>query len=128
MELWVDGGCLGRNPSSLGVYWSVAIRHADGTTTRVIEREESAAHSTNNQAEALAILAALHVAADEPSTIWSDSQLLVEQSMGRWRCNEPTLRVLVADIQQRLRARALAGAPVTLQWHARSHSVAALGH
>ncbi len=90
---------------------------------------------TNNEAEYDTLIAALEAVlkrlqenkADPASArleVWGDSQLVINQILGEWKCDEPRLQV------RRDRARALLArfGDVRLQHHGREHSVAILGH
>ncbi len=96
IRFWTDGGMLGgKNPSTEGVYWSTFRALPSGVSGLVIVREKSREHFTNNEAEWLALRATLRFARQfhpqEHIQIYSDSQLIVNQFNGRWRCQNPRL-------------------------------------
>jgi probable phosphoglycerate mutase len=100
---YIDGGARG-NPGPAG--FGVRIEHPDGTL--VAEFGESIGTATNNVAEYRALLAALEWArahGHRALHVRSDSLLLVQQMLGRYKVKHPGLqplhakaRVLVHDI------------------------------
>ena len=98
--LYTDGGARG-NPGPAG--YGIRIEQPDGTL--VDEFYESIGVATNNVAEYRALLAALEWAKQHGHTdvlVRSDSKLLVEQMLGRYKVKHPGLQPLHA------RARLLA--------------------
>lgn len=127
VEMWCDGGMIGRrNPSPEGVYWSVGIART-GEPYHV-ERYESSRHRTNNDAEWLALLSALTLAADrfphESVLIRSDSQLVVNQFLGIYRCKERKF----AEYRDQAYALEDRIEQVTIEWVPRKIIVRQLGH
>lgn len=126
---YVDGGMIGRkNPSPKGVYYSVYRHDPNGVSARVISLQENHDYHTNNDAEWLALLAALKFAREhhphEPIVIYSDSQIIVNQFNGRWR-----IRILRHRHFARTALRL--AAPLhscTVEWRSRKHMVKRLGH
>lgn len=97
---YIDGGARG-NPGPAG--YGIRIEQPDGTL--VGEFCESIGVATNNVAEYRALLAALEWASEHGHTdvlVRSDSKLLVEQMLGRYKVKHPGLQPLHA------RARLLA--------------------
>jgi ribonuclease HI len=97
---YIDGGARG-NPGPAG--YGVRMERPDGTL--VDEFHESIGIATNNVAEYRALLAALEWARahdERPVHIRSDSLLLVQQMLGRYKVKHPGLQPLHA------RARLLA--------------------
>lgn len=97
MEAYVDGGCHGNGSASATMYGSFCI---DGYS-----EYHNFGRGTNNQAEYLALIWLLdflsqHEQFDTDITIYCDAQLVVNQIKGRWRCNDKTLQVLLADATQ----------------------------
>ncbi|MEP7305340.1 MAG: reverse transcriptase-like protein [Acidobacteriota bacterium] len=100
---YIDGGARG-NPGPAG--FGVRIEQADGTL--VAEFGESLGTATNNVAEYRALLAALEWARAQGHRalhVRSDSLLLVQQMLGRYKVKHPGLqplhakaRVLVHDL------------------------------
>jgi len=96
--IYTDGASSGNpGPSSIGV----VIQDGQG---RVISRiSRSIGHTTNNQAEYRAIIAALEEASRlgaEEVEIRSDSELVVKQLKGRYRVKKATLRPLYQKVVQ----------------------------
>ena len=121
--LYCDGGMLGpKNPSPEGVMWSV---YADPPGA-VMERGESREHHTNNEAEYLALKAALEYARrNHPSarlTVRMDSLFVVNTYNGTWRLNGLPLRRL------RQQCREVADRAITLEWQPRRELVKRVGH
>ena len=85
---YVDGGSLG-NPGPSGI--GVVIEGSDGGTIRIarwIGRQD------NNVAEYLALLEALQYALALKATaihVYSDSEVVVRQMTGEYRCRSPRL-------------------------------------
>ncbi|HEX5505009.1 MAG TPA: ribonuclease HI family protein [Thermomicrobiales bacterium] len=125
-----DGGSKG-NPG-LG-YGSYELTSSAGQSKQ--KRLEFGDRITNNEAEYLTLIAALedlaamierheHKPADYAVRVRGDSQLVIQQLLGRWKVNHPNMKPLHA------RARALLArfGRVDLAWHARANSVRTLGH
>lgn len=116
---------LGKNPSPIGVFWSVLCEPEEGD--RQLFREESREYHTNNDAEWLALRAALqHATAHWPDaslTIHSDSLIICNQFNGVWKTR--------LERHGRLRHQCLAianGREVNVEWRPRKQVVARLGH
>jgi len=131
VKYWVDGGMLGgRNPSTVGVFWSAycSVPTKDAPNGLVVARQESHSHFTNNDAEWLAVQAALCHASihhkGQSLVIHSDSELIVNQFMRRYKINNERLRVL-AEQAWRL---ANGFHNVDLVWVSRKVMVKLLGH
>lgn len=81
MDIYIDGGTRNSN-----------ICLVDGNKTIVKHRSK---HPTNNELEYLALLYALGYVRDkyrcQDITIYSDSQLVVNQINGKWRVTTPNL-------------------------------------
>lgn len=129
VRFWVDGGMMdGKNPSKVGVYWSAWRALPEGTEGLIIKRHYSIEHFTNNEAEWLALRAALRFAlthhAKEQVQIYSDSQLVVNQFNGKWRCRIARLLTLARqcwDLAEKLPT-------CTLTWAPRREMIKRLGH
>lgn len=126
---WVDGGMLGpRNPSPEGVFWSVYRRLPSGAERIVIAREQSKDYTTNNEAEWLAVRAALRFAfkyhVNMNIHIFSDSELVVNQYIGRYQCKQPRLQVLARECWALQREFP----DCVLSWCPRREMVRRLGH
>jgi ribonuclease HI len=129
IRFWVDGGMLdGHNPSKVGVYWSVYRALPSGQEGIVIGRASSKAHFTNNEAEWLALRAALRFAfkhhVQYMLSIHSDSQLIVRQFNKQWRCLDAKLQVIARECWE----LAKEFPKVTLAWRPRREMVKRLGH
>ncbi len=92
---FIDGAARGNpGPAGAGVYVS-----AEGEQPAE-EHFEALGHATNNVAEYRALLLALRRAearGDAEVSIMSDSLLLVQQMLGRFRVKAPHLQALSAD-------------------------------
>lgn len=120
---WVDGGVLQRNPSPVGVYWSIVLEGDPSGPRRYDDKHLR----TNNEAEWCAVREALrHALARElrPVVIYSDSLLVVNQYNGRYAVR--AARLLRLRVECRLLASRLPF--VALQWRPREELVARLGH
>lgn len=85
----IDGGARG-NPGPAG--YGVVIEDAAGRT--VAELSEFLGHQTNNYAEYMGLLAALHYAREQGKKaleVISDSELLVRQINGQYKVRSPIL-------------------------------------
>lgn len=117
-EIYIDGGCSG-NPGPM----RIAI--VDGKHNIVKETEKG----TNNIAEYQALLYALIYIKKEYNKsikcirIRSDSNLIVNQFNGNWKCKDATLRKY---LDRALEIAAEAKALITVEWIKRSDNPA--GH
>ena len=99
---FIDGAARGNpGPAGAGVYvWAEEGRPAE-------EHFEALGHQTNNVAEYRALLLALRRAAEREASdvsIASDSLLLVQQMLGRFRVKAPHLQPLFADALRRAKS------------------------
>ena len=122
LTIYADGGNNGSNPST-SVYWSVAIYR--GETLLYKETVQSPFYSTNNEAEYMAVDLAISqgIKYEQPNElidIRSDSQLVVNQINGLWKCKKKPLQDLLANIYLRDNMR--------LSWVSRDLIVEYLGH
>ncbi len=100
--LFFDGACHG-NPGPVGA--GVAL-HVDAHAP-VVESHGFGFDATNNVAEYLALIRGLELALDqgvERLEVRGDSQLVIRQVTGAWRCRQPHLRPL-RDRARELRDR-----------------------
>jgi ribonuclease HI len=122
-----DGGSLG-NPGK--GYGSYEITGPDGTIAA--RQVQFGNDMTNNQAEFLAVIAALEDllervgpgAASLSLAVRGDSQLVIRGLTGEWRVKHPGLQPLhqrAADLLRRF-------GNVDLAWHSRRESVRTFGH
>lgn len=125
-----DGGAKGNPGLGYGSY-EISTRAGDRKTRRL----DFGDNITNNEAEYLTLIAALEGLAAmigrhgrQPSDfslcIRGDSQLVVQQLLGRWKVNHPNMRPL----HERAGALLHGFGRVDLAWHARANSVRTLGH
>lgn len=127
-EIVFDGGALG-NPG-LG-YGSYEIT-SNGSVLRPVQREEYGDNVTNNQAEYRTLIEALrwladHLGPERASAsvlVNGDSQLVLNQLMGKWKVKNAGLR----PYWQEARGLISTFGEVHLVWHDRSNSVRRLGH
>ena len=85
---YVDGGSHG-NPGPSGI--GVVIEHPTGETVRI---SKWIGHQDNNVAEYVALLEALQHAVDTRARalhVYSDSEIVVKQMIGLYRCRSPRL-------------------------------------
>lgn len=135
LKLFCDGGIIGsRNPGD-GVYWSVGKAVGEhGNDTEIVEKDGTYDYKTNNEAEYLALNAALLYAATEHSNgirrviIHSDSQLIVNQFNDEWKCGQERLQKLLEQVRRNARFLEMAGMTVEVMWVKRTVSVRRLGH
>jgi ribonuclease HI len=94
---FIDGSCLG-NPGESGC--GIVLRTEDGT---VLEKAgKYLGHSTNNIAEYQGLLYCLELALKHRAdslTVYSDSQLLVNQINGSYRVKKPHLMELHGKVE-----------------------------
>lgn len=130
LELVFDGGSLG-NPGA--GYGSFEMKDREGFCE--ISRLDFGDNVTNNQAEYRSLIAGLEAAVSHAGKLgWppqglhlrvrTDSQLVVQQVLGRWKVRHPNLQPLST------RARALVArfGSTDIAWHPRVESVRILGH
>lgn len=99
IEIFTDGGSR-NNPGDAGL-GAYIVR--DGIV--LAELSEYLGKQTNNFAEYTAVIRALEWCVEnglsgEVLSCKMDSKLVVEQVQGRWKVKEPTLRPLVARVQE----------------------------
>lgn len=135
MHLFCDGGVLGGSNPGIGTYWSVGKGVGEGRQeTEIVERDESYDYTTNNESEYLALNAALLYAATQHEhgvrrvIIHSDSQLIVNQFSGDWKCGQPHLQKLLELVRRNARFLKMTGITVEVVWVKRSVNVRRLGH
>jgi len=126
-EIVFDGGALGNPGKGYGSYEITC----GGTVIRR-HRHEYGDNVTNNQAEYRTLIEALKWLSSElgdasKSTallVNGDSQLVLNQLMGKWKVKNEGLRPYHREASDLIRAFA----KVSLVWHDRSNSVRRLGH
>lgn len=135
LKLYIDGGCIGKNPSTVGVYWSVGREHPGGRIELLTARAEDRTRFTNNDAEYLALLDALEKATAITGAegirqvrIHCDSELIVNQFNGRYKIGEPRLKLLCQTARSAAEFLHQSGIEVELVWVPRAENVRRLGH
>lgn len=132
IRFYVDGGTFVRDRAVYGVYWSVCCEDP-AQEKPVMIRKQDMTHTTNNDAEWLALLDALRYAVEHyetaaasplPIVIYSDSQLIVKQFSGEYRSK------VARHHRFRDECRALAARLtfVVVEWRPREVMVEKLGH
>lgn len=88
-QLYVDGGVIGKNPSSIGGTWAArlvmngtVIREASGVITPA---EAGLPAITNNLTEMLALVSGLEMIPNTTWTIYSDSQVTLGRAFDGWK-------------------------------------------
>lgn len=96
MEIYFDGGCR-PNPGAMQV---AVVISCLGLTCH----ENDLGQGTNNQAEWLALIFAMGLAKERALTnitLVGDSKLVISQAQGVWKCNQPELKVFLAEFRKR---------------------------
>ena len=101
-KLYTDGASRG-NPGNAA--WAYVI--VDDEDHAIVKRDSGyIGHATNNDAEYTAITKALLAARDlycSQVRVYSDSEIVVRQLTGQYRCKEPRLRIkkaLIKDLEE----------------------------
>jgi len=97
-NVWTDGACIG-NPGLMGI--GVVFQNGGATEKSV---SESCGYGTNNEAEYLAVLRAVELAAEfqyRGVRVRTDSQLVVNQLNGEYAINQPHLYKLAQKIKKK---------------------------
>lgn len=126
-EIVFDGGSLGNPGKGYGSYEITS----GGEVTRH-HRHDYGDNVTNNQAEYRTLIEALAWLADHLGSaaasanvlVNGDSQLVLNQLLGRWKVKNEGLR----PYHQQAKSLLERFASVDLVWHARANSVKRLGH
>lgn len=89
VELYVDGGVIGTNPSMIGGTFSYKLIYTNGSEygqAGVITAAEMGSPITNNQTEMLALIAGLEqLPVDFQGTIYSDSNVTLGRAFIGWK-------------------------------------------
>lgn len=96
--VYSDGASKG-NPGDSGIAYVIADRRA----TSLLEHCGYIGHATNNEAEYQALLAAMQKVVEmgkRRASFFSDSELVVNQVLGRWKVNKAELLPYVEQIRQ----------------------------
>ena len=125
-----DGG-YGFRPGSMYGSWQIEFNGFIKLASRIPFRvSDGSMRESNNTAEYLALIGALRwlqtVKERQRYTvkIRGDSQLVVMQVRGRWRCHKPHLKMLASIARNHLNDFA----DWKIDWHRRDNSVAVFGH
>jgi ribonuclease HI len=97
MTIKTDGGSRGNCLDSLAA-WAYVGFDDDGNE---LASEGGLMAGTCSEAEYHGLLNALRYIVDNPGTyhIRCDSKLVVEQTMGRWKCKEPRMKALQGQVK-----------------------------
>lgn len=111
LKVYVDGACEPINPGGTASYGMVVYRDSE----KIFERAKiigSGDGYSNNVAEYAGLLEFLKLwHANEPATIYSDSQLMVYQMSGKWQARKGMY------VDSYLKAKELSrGKPITFEW------------
>lgn len=96
--VWTDGGARG-NPGPAG--YGVVVTDRDGAV--LAELSEGIGWATNNVAEYQGVIAALERARELGArrvVVRSDSQLVINQQLGRWKVKHEGLLPLAAEVRR----------------------------
>jgi ribonuclease HI len=94
MKIYFDGGCK-PNPGKM----EIAVVSECGS----VRFHQRIHDGTNNEAEWIAFLAAVELAdhyKDQDITILGDSNLVIQQALGKWKVNAPELKTYKACFDQ----------------------------
>lgn len=101
-ELYADGGIQPVNPGGVATYGFVIYRNGE-EYTRGHGFAAQGPRATNNVAEYAALVNGLrYLAMNEEArsahvTVRMDSQLIIYQIWGKWKCKQPHLKVWLAE-------------------------------
>jgi ribonuclease HI len=128
LSIYADGGVT---CGKAGVYWSVAVREADGL--RVIARRTDVRFRTSMEAECAALVEALrHVVGLPPQCVnlFTDCSGLVRSlnRRRRLRTSRPALIRLQTEMLELLTALRNAGHELSVEWMPREEMELILGH
>lgn len=118
ISIYCDGGCLSNGTSNAQTYGSYAI-NGEIYRTNLYAR-------TNNEAEYLILIEALTEVRKRGYIglrVKTDSQLVVNQALGRWKIKKVELRPMCVRLQELMRET-----QASLEWVPREEIVAVLGH
>jgi len=112
MKIYVDGACSG-NPGPMAIGVVAYDEHGE----LLVEHAERLGNGTNNEAEYRAVLYGVSLAAfREPSIVYSDSTLVVNQLNGEWQVKDENLKTFYNLIKEILLKKA--------KYNKRSYSIA----
>ena len=97
LYIYTDGACKG-NPGKAG-YGCAAYLDSDASEEPVWTLSEYIGISTNNIAEYSAIKYALIKTEDKDITVYSDSNLAVQQLNGKWKVKNKGIKVYYDEIK-----------------------------
>ena len=92
LEVWIDGACEPINPGGIASY-GLVVKKETSYLYKESKIEGSGKDYSNNVSEYCALLAFINwysknIKDNEIATIYSDSQLVVNQMSGRWKIKE----------------------------------------
>jgi ribonuclease HI len=131
IKLTCDGGILGGNPG--GDCYGSWVVEVNGKPFQSVRRLEFLDASTNNEAEYEALLGGLRsivnlfsdeVVGHSHLDIVTDSQLMQQQVLGRWKCKAANLKTLLSHVDALLSRFAT----FRVLWVPREDMVKEVGH
>lgn len=134
LMLFCDGLCEPRNPGGYACWAWIAYSPKGARLREESGCVGSGEGMTNNLAEYHAVLNALRYTRSRLTMLaerqmgvmlYSDSQLVINQVKGSWKCNTPPLQRLLAEIDAVMHFFADAGVPLQFEWIPREQNTAA---
>jgi len=101
--IYIDGSCQPQNPGGLGCWAWLALEKGGREMGHDYGCVGSGPEVTNNVMEYTAAIEALEWALEsgqDDVLVFSDSQLLVNQVTGKYRCIQPHLQVLLDELKK----------------------------
>ncbi len=99
VRIYCDGASRGNpGPSSIGIW---AVKEKDGKEVEVFSLSESLGEGTNNQAEWISLVKALHTAKEknlQRVQVFMDSELVVNQVRGIYKIRNPKLKNFALEV------------------------------
>lgn len=102
IRIFCDGACSGNGSDNAHTGIGVVVEW-QGKAPLIVSKYTG--HGTNNTAEYNGLLEALNIIKDENiklAKIHSDSNLIVNQVNGNWKCKDSTLKQLLFKTQKRI--------------------------
>jgi ribonuclease HI len=105
LKLYFDGSCGPKNPGGYACY-AFVIKNENVEVTRKTGVECEGESATNNVAEYAGLLHGLEYIIENNITdnieIFGDSQLVINQINGTWKCKQKHLQVILANVHTKL--------------------------